>query len=60
LENCAVLCSKCHRLKSTTQDVPRIAETKRIKRKAINAWTKSSRPIQSRGFPKRIEADPDT
>lgn len=60
IENCQVLCSKCHRIKSTTQDVPRIAETKRIKRKAINAWPKTSRPIQSRGFFKRTEADPDT
>lgn len=59
LENLQVLCSKCHRLKTSSEDVPRIAKTKRTKRKAINAWPKASRPIQSRGFPKRY-ADPDT
>ena len=53
LENCKVLCSKCHRLKTSGEDVPRIAKTKRTKRKALNAWPKSARPIQSRGFPKR-------
>lgn len=52
LENCQVLCSKCNRLKSSGEDIPRIAETKRIKRKAINAWPKPKRKIQSRGFPK--------
>lgn len=60
LENCQVLCSKCHRLKTSGEDVPRIAETKRIKRKAVNAWPKPVRKIQSRGFQKRFEADPDT
>ena len=59
IENAQVLCSKCHRLKSSTEDVPRIAKTKRTKRKTINAWPKTSRPIQSRGFPKRY-VDPDT
>ena len=59
LQNCRVLCSKCHRLKTSTEDVPRIAKTKRTKRKAIGAWPKS-RPIPSRGFPKRIDLDPDT
>jgi 5-methylcytosine-specific restriction endonuclease McrA len=59
LENCRVLCAKCHRLKTSTEDVPRIAQTKRIKRKAINAWPVPKRKIQSRGFPKRY-ADPDT
>lgn len=51
LENCKVLCSKCHRLKTSTEDVPRIAKTKRTQRKALNAWPKS-RPLRSRGFPK--------
>lgn len=53
LENCAVLCSKCHRIKTSTGDVPRIAKTKRTKRKAIGAWPKSTRPLRSRGFQKR-------
>ena len=54
LENCRVCCSKCHRLKTSTEDVPRIAKTKRTKRKAIGAWPKSSRPLRSRGFSKPI------
>jgi 5-methylcytosine-specific restriction enzyme A len=55
LENCKVLCSKCHRLKTSGSDVPRIAKTKRTKRKAIGAWPKSHRPLRSRGFPKSQE-----
>lgn len=55
LSNCQVLCSKCHRLKTSGEDVPRIAKTKRTKRKNINAWPKS-RPIQSRGFSKPKES----
>jgi 5-methylcytosine-specific restriction endonuclease McrA len=30
LENCAVLCTACHKDKTTTKDVPAIAKTKRI------------------------------
>jgi 5-methylcytosine-specific restriction endonuclease McrA len=51
-ENCRVLCSKCHRLKTSTEDVPRIAETKRQQRKNVGAWPKTKRPLRSRGFPK--------
>jgi 5-methylcytosine-specific restriction protein A len=29
LSNCACTCPKCHRLKTATEDVPRIAEAKR-------------------------------
>jgi 5-methylcytosine-specific restriction endonuclease McrA len=57
IENCQVLCSKCHRLKTSGEDVPLIAKTKRTKRKAINAWPKSKRPIQNRGFPKPFGRD---
>lgn len=52
LENCEVLCSKCHRIKTSGADVPRIAKAKRQQRKAIGAWPKSRRPLRSRGFPK--------
>jgi 5-methylcytosine-specific restriction enzyme A len=52
LENCNVLCSKCHRLKTSGEDVPRIAKTKRTQRKSIGAWPKSHRPLKSRGFTK--------
>jgi 5-methylcytosine-specific restriction enzyme A len=50
LQNCEVLCSKCHRLKTSGEDVPRIAKTKRTKRKSIGAWPKTHRPLRSRGF----------
>jgi len=50
LENCAVLCSKCHRLKTSTGDVPRIAKAKRQQRKAVGAWPKAKRKIPSRPF----------
>lgn len=59
LENCKVLCSKCHRIKTSEEDVPRIAKTKRTKRKAIGAWPKAFRPLRSRGFQKP-HPDPDT
>lgn len=34
LANCKVLCRSCHKLKTTTEDVPRIAKAKRNYRKA--------------------------
>lgn len=53
LANVQVLCAKCHRIKTSGEDVPRIAKAKRTQRKAIGAWPKSSRPLRSRGFQKR-------
>jgi 5-methylcytosine-specific restriction endonuclease McrA len=46
LENCQVLCTPCHKIKTATQDVPAIAKTKRIqdrqrgikKPRSIRAW----------------------
>lgn len=52
LTNCQVLCSKCHRAKTSGEDVPRIARAKRQHRKSINAWPKTKRPLRSRGFSK--------
>ena len=40
LDNCQCLCSKCHRLKTSTADVPRIAKTKRTKAKTVGAVRK--------------------
>lgn len=37
LENCMVLCVTCHRSKTTGEDVPRIAKSKRVKGNHINA-----------------------
>ena len=49
LENCEVLCRACHRLKTSTQDIPRIAKTKRMKAKHRGAKRPKGK-IQSRGF----------
>jgi 5-methylcytosine-specific restriction protein A len=48
LDNCAVLCIVCHKVKTTTKDVPLIAKTKRIqdrqkgikKPRTITRWRK--------------------
>jgi 5-methylcytosine-specific restriction protein A len=37
LENCQVLCSACHSVKTRTKDVPAIAKAKRIERVHIGA-----------------------
>lgn len=61
LENCECLCRKCHALKTSGGDIPRISKAKRTHAKRIGAWPKPSRPIRSRGFSKReIEADHDS
>ena len=49
LSNCQVLCSRCHRLKTSTEDVPRIAKTKRTRAKHIGA-ERPKRKIPSRPF----------
>lgn len=59
LSNCQCLCAKCHRLKTSTADVPRIAKTKRTKAKSTGAWPKSRRPLRSRGFENYRERDAD-
>lgn|SRR5574341_116480 len=43
LDNCQVTCSKCHRLKTSSEDVPRIAKAKRQQRSHIGA--KAKRPF---------------
>lgn len=45
LENCVVLCPKCHRKKTSTEDVPRIAKAKRQEAMHKNAKPKCKRPI---------------
>jgi 5-methylcytosine-specific restriction enzyme A len=49
LENCACLCSKCHRLKTSTQDVPNIARAKR-REKNSKGVSRSKGKIKSRSF----------
>lgn len=43
LENCAVLCRSCHKVKTTTHDVPAIARAKRRQRAAVGIKQRSSR-----------------
>ena len=47
LENCVVLCLACHKVKTTTVDVPRIAKAKRNEARHIGA----ERP--KKAWPKR-------
>ena len=35
LENCQVLCGKCHRIKTSKNDVPRIAKADRVRDRRI-------------------------
>lgn len=58
LENCSVLCSMCHSLKTTKLDVPGIAKTKRILAKRIKADRPKSRPLpgtKASGLRKRMD-----
>ena len=56
LANCMVLCRTCHALKTTTQDIPRIAKSKRIEAKHRGAKRGPKQKIQSRGF-RRTESN---
>lgn len=54
LDNCQVLCRSCHGVKTTTQDVPRIAKSKRNYRKA-RGIKKPSRFPCSRNSPFKMK-----
>ncbi len=45
LENCQVLCAKCHRLKTGKEDVPRIRKADRQRDKATGAKKRKGRPM---------------
>lgn len=58
VENCDVLCTPCHSLKTTTADVPAIAKTKRIIAKAAKAERRKGRPLpgtKASGLRKRMD-----
>lgn len=58
LDNCVCLCPKCHRLKTSGHDIPRIAKAKRQEAKHKNAKTKSSRPMpgsRASGWSKKMD-----
>lgn len=44
LENCQVLCVKCHRIKTATEDIPKIAKADRIRKKSVGLGSRG-RPI---------------
>lgn len=44
LENCQVIDARCHRIKTSTVDVPAVAKGERIERKRAGLWR--SRPMQ--------------
>lgn len=44
LDNCQVLCSACHGIKTRTLDVPAIAKTKRVTANHIGARKRASMP----------------
>ena len=42
LENCRVLCRSCHKLKTSMEDIPRIAKSKRVYRRHVGIRKRSS------------------
>ncbi len=50
LENCVVLCRIHHKIKTSTQDVPRMAKADRSKARHLSLKPSSSAPIRSPGF----------
>jgi 5-methylcytosine-specific restriction endonuclease McrA len=57
--NLQLVIAAAHAEKTSDENSAR-AKERRIRLKHAGLWPKSSRPIPSRGFPKRREADPDT
>ncbi|NTA27452.1 HNH endonuclease [Allorhizobium ampelinum] len=55
LDNCAAVCIKCHKIKTSANDTPKAAKTKRVsdKAKGIKA---AKPPIRSPGFPSSPKA----
>lgn len=51
LANCLPMCSACHRIKTSTQDVPRIRKADRQRRAHIGAKTAPVKKIESPPFP---------
>lgn len=45
LENCQVICSSCHMVKTARTDVPQIARSERIRRKHIGAKSRPRKPM---------------
>ena len=45
LDNCVVLCGPCHSVKTAKTDIPRIAKTKRLMKRAAGIRKTQSRPL---------------
>lgn len=52
LDNCALTCRPCHRVKTSGHDVPLVAKIKRQSAVAAGIRSAPKRPIQSFPFPK--------
>lgn len=50
LENCAAVCPKCHRWKTSNIDVPTAAKT--VRQSLMGLKTRAKQPISSHGFQK--------
>lgn len=48
LENCAAVCPPCHRIKTTTHDIPKAAKTLRQQDKARGIRSSGHRPFSKR------------
>lgn len=58
LENCKVRCSNCNGEKTYTEDIPRIAKTKRQRNRHIGAKTRKGRPMpgtKASGWKRKID-----
>lgn len=57
LDNCVVLCTPCHSLKTTTTDAPAIAKTKRIRKRQAGV-KRSKKPMpgsRDSGWKRRMD-----
>jgi hypothetical protein len=57
IENCAAVCIKCHRWKTSHHDIPMAAKTVRMQDKALGIKARASQPIRGAGFPKSPKAE---
>lgn len=52
LSNCAAICPRCHQIKTSKNDVPKSAKTKRVSDKALGIKNEGKPKIKSAGFAK--------
>ena len=54
LENCDVLCTACHGVKTVTRDVPIITKTRHQHIKAIGAKARSRNPLRNEKWKRKV------